>query len=1174
MGNFISYELLPIVFNMSVTASVVIMFVLLARLLLKRAPKIFSYALWAVVLFRLLCPVSITTNLSLLGLLDAPVVEATTHTTAVEYIPQDVVHTPAPEVKLPVPGVNQSVNEALPQGDEQTAADPLEAPVALATLVWLAGIGVLAAYSVVSLLRLRRKLIGALPLRDNIYLADYIDSPFVMGIFRPKIYLPSSLTEQEQGYIILHERHHIRRGDHIIKALAFLALCVHWFNPLVWAAFVLSAKDMEMSCDEAVVKKLGEGIRADYSASLLSLATGRRIIAGTPLAFGEGDTKSRIRNLLNWKKPRTWIILTALVVCLVAIVFCAANPQKDSVEDNNMIAWEVDAEYPEAVVDIVNDYVMQQVEHYNDLGSGEMALGGEYTILEAKVIGLTSMEPAPYDETHHVGLYLLEYRLLPSEPSHVVIAGGMQMDGDWITEWGSTGQPYLALMFEDNGPEDVWTLVGVTNTDSIQFDYSTEEMVTRYGSKYIAAAMELCNAYLNAQTQNQYATAADASYYLELSAIGKEFRDMGLENKIRLLEEYEDLLDDYALVARESTDGKSAYIVGSYNGNIEDSPLYMMVSTDGRAEVDDWCQILYRKADSTAVEEALAAQRTPSTGYRIEGSWISFSDQNGIILIQPRDSELSLDVALRRYLYTPNGRDYIKDAASRGVDMCSRTEPFLYVYRISESYGEIAERFSLTEAEASTILAEKRQTLTDGFGFAATLHMDGETVLFSETTGVPQSVLDLAVEKCDYRFADPSLITGPILGAELDCDWLDTTLRADEVNLPRLEEILKNAEFGAVGDCGYGARLTLRLTGGEKLTVFKGTDDCGSLVFGSYGGYFIGDKENSEFWKMFGLNPETKEPLEEQPKEEEQPEVTDIATDPPASSTISNVPFANQPISWDTPLNGMFERTYETQLSMLKNIDMTDPPFFKEQVLEFDTCTVLLGTSLDTGTGVLTGTAYILFRDGALGKLPLPMNASGLAIQPTTVTDNGDSALSYVVVANGNTCCYTVDLESRTVSMSIGLPARTFTPADEEFSGRALRTQPDTMTYEERLALAQTATVYDGSTDYVSLGKYREGDGCLAYLGQWIGTPHMNQYCFEFRFADGSVAYLPLPREGYYESALPDSMEFQNGKFVYETTFADELLMNEGQELIHLKGTYHYEVDVAAKTVSLTVFQQ
>lgn len=328
MGNFISYELLPIVFNMSVTASVAILFVLLARLLLKKAPKIFSYALWAVVLFRLLCPVSITTGFSLLGLLDAPVTETTTHTTAVEYIPQDVVHTPVPEVKLPVPGVNQTVNEALPQGDEQTAADPMEAPVALATLVWLAGIGVLAAYSVVSLLRLRQRLVGAVPLRDNIYLVDYIDSPFVMGIFCPKIYLPSSLTEQERVYILLHERHHIRRGDHIIKALAFFALCIHWFNPMVWVAFVLSSKDMEMSCDEAVVQKLGEGIRADYSASLLSLATGRRIIAGTPLAFGEGDTKSRIKNLLNWKRAKPAVVFLALALVVLVAAVCGTNARE------------------------------------------------------------------------------------------------------------------------------------------------------------------------------------------------------------------------------------------------------------------------------------------------------------------------------------------------------------------------------------------------------------------------------------------------------------------------------------------------------------------------------------------------------------------------------------------------------------------------------------------------------------------------------------------------------------------------------------------------------------------------------------------------------------------------------------------------------------------------------
>ena len=373
----------PMILNMSITASLIILFVLLARLALKKAPKIFSYALWAVVLFRLLCPVSITTDFSLLGLLDTPAVENTQHTTAMEYVPYDVVHTPDLEVQLPVPPViNEAVNDALPQEHAALGADPLEGEVAVASFVWMIGVGTMVVYSVVTYLLLRRKLVGAVRLRDNIYLADGIRSPFVMGFIRPKIYLPSALSEQEQSYIILPEQHHIRRGDHLIKALAFIALCIHWFNPLVWVAFVLSSKDMEMSCDEAVVKKLGHGIRADYSASLLSLATGRHIIAGTPLAFGEGDTKSRIKNMLNWKKPKTWIMLVALIACVVAIVFCATNPRNDT-EENSMVVWEIKREYPKTVVDIVNDYVMQQVAYYNDLGSGENAIGGEYSILEA-----------------------------------------------------------------------------------------------------------------------------------------------------------------------------------------------------------------------------------------------------------------------------------------------------------------------------------------------------------------------------------------------------------------------------------------------------------------------------------------------------------------------------------------------------------------------------------------------------------------------------------------------------------------------------------------------------------------------------------------------------------------------------------------------------------------------
>ncbi len=320
------YTFLPQLLNMSLTASVVIVFVLLLRLMLKRTPKVISYALWGIVLIRLLCPVSIESNFSLFGLMDAPVEEQGELTSSIEYVPNNIVHTEYPTVVLPVPGVSDVINDALPKGDEQLRADPLEGPIFLATYVWMAGVLAMAVYAAVSYQRLRRNLLTAIHLRDNIWSADGITSPFVMGLFRPKIYLPNSMEQRELSYIILHEQYHIRRFDHIIKAVSFVALCIHWFNPLVWVAFIMAGKDMEMSCDEAVVKKMGEGVLADYTASLLSLATGKHIIAGMPLAFGEGDTKGRIRNLANWKKPAFWVILMAVIACAVLAVCLLTNP--------------------------------------------------------------------------------------------------------------------------------------------------------------------------------------------------------------------------------------------------------------------------------------------------------------------------------------------------------------------------------------------------------------------------------------------------------------------------------------------------------------------------------------------------------------------------------------------------------------------------------------------------------------------------------------------------------------------------------------------------------------------------------------------------------------------------------------------------------------------------------
>lgn len=224
----------------------------------------------------------------------------------------------------------------------------------IASYVWTAGMAVMLLYGAVSLFLLSRRLKGTVRLRDNIYLSDYVPTPFVIGVVRPRIYLPSSLQEKEMDYIILHERTHIRRGDHIIRLLSFFALAVYWFHPLVWAAYYLSGKDMEMSCDEAVMRKMEQDIRADYSASLLNLATGRLFSGGTPLAFGEGDTKERIHNVMRWRRPKSVLTGIALAVVMVAAVVLGTDPWTPDVKAagaENEELWRAADAWAKAVCD-------------------------------------------------------------------------------------------------------------------------------------------------------------------------------------------------------------------------------------------------------------------------------------------------------------------------------------------------------------------------------------------------------------------------------------------------------------------------------------------------------------------------------------------------------------------------------------------------------------------------------------------------------------------------------------------------------------------------------------------------------------------------------------------------------------------------------------------------------
>lgn len=244
-------------------------------------------------------------------------------------VPSDIMYSPKPEIHSGITTIDKVVNNSLPAPAAELGAsiNPIQIWISLGQLIWLAGILILLVYSVLTTLKLVRKLKSSKHLKGNIYEVNHIDTPFVFGLLRPKIYIPFGLSETEESYIIKHEETHIKRFDHIIKFISFIATMIHWFNPLVWLAFFLMGKDMELSCDEKVIAEMGSGIKKDYSHSLLSLSSSRRVIGCSPLAFGGENTKGRIKNILNYKKPKFWATLVGIIAIVVAVVGLLSNPK-------------------------------------------------------------------------------------------------------------------------------------------------------------------------------------------------------------------------------------------------------------------------------------------------------------------------------------------------------------------------------------------------------------------------------------------------------------------------------------------------------------------------------------------------------------------------------------------------------------------------------------------------------------------------------------------------------------------------------------------------------------------------------------------------------------------------------------------------------------------------------
>ena len=308
--------------NMSIAAGWLIMAVIALRLLLKRAPKWLTCTLWATVAVRLLCPFSLESSFSLIP--------------SAETVPVQNIYSSDPSVadnpyyhqlQSGIPRLDKAM---VPVMTETKSGSAFRDNIALLAAFWIVGMLFMFLYAMVNFRRIRTMVKEAVPLKDNIWICDAVKSPFILGIVRPRIYLPSDTDEEQLSYVLAHEQAHLKRKDHWWKPLGFLLLLVYWYHPLVWAAYILLCRDIEIACDEKVIKDMDIAEKKAYSNALVTCSTQRRMITACPLAFGEVGVKKRVKTVLNYKKPAFWLIAAASILCIVVAVCFLTNPKNDT----------------------------------------------------------------------------------------------------------------------------------------------------------------------------------------------------------------------------------------------------------------------------------------------------------------------------------------------------------------------------------------------------------------------------------------------------------------------------------------------------------------------------------------------------------------------------------------------------------------------------------------------------------------------------------------------------------------------------------------------------------------------------------------------------------------------------------------------------------------------------
>ena len=895
-------KLFDVVLELSWQAGLIALAVMAVRLLLRRkASRRALCLLWVLVALRLVLPVRFT--------VESPV------SLQAEETPVNRVYHAMQEAGAPAPSETGTAT-AKPSAPSDTAAAVIPASPAaeMGTLrlfarylpwLWVMGMGGMGTYMLLSLVWMRLTLRRAEHVRDNVYRCAQWSTPFVLGIIAPRIYVPESVSPEDLPQVLAHERCHIRRWDHVMKPFAFLLLAVHWFNPVLWASYILLGRDMENACDELALKNADISRRAAYSRALVSCAAQPKMAAVCPLAFGEVAVKERVKNVIHYKKPAVW---AAVMVAVAAVIIGACLLTKPAEDKGG---------YP---LDAKELYALRTPYVGNNSAVG--------AILDA--LGMPEM-----GDTAGSGTYAYSIRLDTNrEPMGVTVcyafAGDVpERSAEWNRQMAQRG--YIAMALIDNMDWFRWTDIDQAGTsyvigavysgdgvvyssdhagyvDALSAARESVEGLQTYMDMLRTMAEDGSIVYYEGDAQPSFEETMPWSVTGENDPCSVRAEDYGIV--------YNDTLPDwntlplsylcaYYLNADGAyAEGAMAVLAHRYQKAPNTVEAYLrrlagQQAPDGRgdasevllADISRW-DLGDASAVSTTEKGKQVTQVIGGLSVQISGIYSyteepAVYDENnrGAVTVYTLHPGATLNVLIAPTYEDSTGKThgqyklYMKNGDA--VELFPNTGPFtldgalgiggesayivkfrrpaaeLEVYQITWEAGDSAKQVvPLTEEQVQVIQSEKGLVQPEWYEVCAQLRQGDEDIasyMGNDYQPVPPTVLKILTEQCGYTFVTPEDFKGNMTAAKLEF-YGGETYTADKADLPALQRMLTNARaYGGASSCGFGAKLTVTFDDGRTVSVLKGTDSCASFTFGSWNSAMVSDSENRQFWQMFGV---------------------------------------------------------------------------------------------------------------------------------------------------------------------------------------------------------------------------------------------------------------------------------------------------------------------------------